>query len=634
MWWWATATTDTPLGYGDGSDGEFHVPFGDSVTFSSPTTVLVASAPANATEVTVASAARFQVGDVVLVHRSRVAVPNARPDEDTTAPYALSGSLAAWDLVRLTAVTNEALTLADPLRTEAPIGTQVMRVPQYGRVTIDGELEVPPYDPDRGGGILALFADSVSVTGLVDADGAGAPGGRWAPGEATFDCVVADDTGPADAGAKGLGVLVPPGGAYGRGNVANAGGGGNCHNGSGGGGGNGGAGGSGGQTHPANPDNMAYGGHPLTFTPDYSLPLGGGGGAGHADGSGGGDGGAGGGLVFLWARTLTLSGTIAASGAPGALVDGDGAGGGGAGGTVFLVTDHLEGDGTVRATGGAGGDTVFGQAGVEVGGGGGGGGGWIYLQRPLQTPTSWTLTVTGGRYGTNQGDPQGATAGSPGGTSVEASAVRDADEDGWTDRAEAYVPTDPLDADTDDDGLDDGEDAAPTDADRDDDALPDGDDPGPNDADTDRDGIPDGVERGVIASVDAGVSDEARIPYQGTDGTPAFDLDPTTTTDPERADTDRDGLEDGVEDANRNGRVDPGESDPTDPADPPDAPGPDPTGPGDGSTPNVEDEDLLPSDPGCGCDTSAPPAPLALLAGLFGLRRRQARPASRSSSAT
>ncbi|MEZ4437303.1 MAG: hypothetical protein R3F65_33335, partial [bacterium] len=67
-------------------------------------------------------------------------------------------------------------------------------------------------------------------------------------------------------------------------------------------------------------------------------------------------------------------------------------------------------------------------------------------------------------------------------------------------------------------------------------------------ADTDGDGLGDGLEWGV-----------------------AGDADPTTRTDPRYVDTDGDGLDDGVEDANRNGRVDPGESDPADPDDPPGA---------------------------------------------------------------
>ena len=40
------------------------------------------------------------------------------------------------------------------------------------------------------------------------------------------------------------------------------------------------------------------------------------------------------------------------------------------------------------------------------------------------------------------------------------------------------------------------------------------------------------------------------------------DADPRTHTNPRRRDTDRDGVSDGREDRNHNGRVDPGESDP------------------------------------------------------------------------
>ncbi len=40
------------------------------------------------------------------------------------------------------------------------------------------------------------------------------------------------------------------------------------------------------------------------------------------------------------------------------------------------------------------------------------------------------------------------------------------------------------------------------------------------------------------------------------------DLDPSTRTLPYDPDTDNDGIPDGVEDANQNGRVDPGETDP------------------------------------------------------------------------
>ncbi|AKQ69102.1 internalin, putative [Myxococcus hansupus] len=67
--------------------------------------------------------------------------------------------------------------------------------------------------------------------------------------------------------------------------------------------------------------------------------------------------------------------------------------------------------------------------------------------------------------------------------------------------------------------------------------------------DTDGDGIRDGVELGRTTSVDP------RCNFPG-------DQDPSTRTSPVLADTDGDGIPDGLEDLNRNGRRDPGETDP------------------------------------------------------------------------
>ena len=131
---------------------------------------------------------------------------------------------------------------------------------------------------------------------------------------------------------------------------------------------------------------------------------------------------------------------------------------------------------------------------------------------------------------------------------------------------------DPLNPDTDGDGLGDGvEDSNhngsqqptetnPLDTDTDCDGLSDGDEintyqTSPLLDDSDGDGINDGVEAGVT-----------QIPIAGSScatGQPT-DQDPNTTTDPNNPDTDGDGLPDGVEDSNQNGRVDPGESDPND----------------------------------------------------------------------
>ena len=84
--------------------------------------------------------------------------------------------------------------------------------------------------------------------------------------------------------------------------------------------------------------------------------------------------------------------------------------------------------------------------------------------------------------------------------------------------------------------------------------------------DTDADGLTDGLELGVEFPLPGGVSDggpATQIAYAGTDiSVFAPDLDTSTHTNPTNADTDGDGELDGIEDANQNGRVDPGETDP------------------------------------------------------------------------
>ena len=129
-------------------------------------------------------------------------------------------------------------------------------------------------------------------------------------------------------------------------------------------------------------------------------------------------------------------------------------------------------------------------------------------------------------------------------------------------------------ADTDDDGVFDGaEEAAgldPGDPDSDDDGALDGDEPSWNvdsdgdglinalDEDSDNDALFDGTELGVATAPAA--TNVAR-------GNFIADADPTTTTNPLARDTDTGSVGDGSEDANRNGRIDAGETDPNNPAD-------------------------------------------------------------------
>ncbi|MBC8328620.1 MAG: hypothetical protein H8E31_07725 [Planctomycetes bacterium] len=116
--------------------------------------------------------------------------------------------------------------------------------------------------------------------------------------------------------------------------------------------------------------------------------------------------------------------------------------------------------------------------------------------------------------------------------------------------ADPQSTSDPLDTDSDDDGVPDNLE------DRNGDGARTGAETLPGDPDTDGDGLTDGLELGASA------------PTVDTD--PALfvaDADPLTTTKPVKADTDGGGLSDGIEDWNRNGAIDPGETDPNDPGD-------------------------------------------------------------------
>ena len=141
----------------------------------------------------------------------------------------------------------------------------------------------------------------------------------------------------------------------------------------------------------------------------------------------------------------------------------------------------------------------------------------------------------------------------------------DTDGDGLNDKVEVDSRTDPLDLDSDDDGLADGDDGV---EDGDADWLVHALDP-----DSDNDGIFDGTETGKTVPLDGFtyVSDVNKTYLiAGTDlsqGDFQADKDPATVTDHTDADSDGDGVDDGAEDPDHNGRVDLSESDPTDEAD-------------------------------------------------------------------
>jgi MYXO-CTERM domain-containing protein len=114
-----------------------------------------------------------------------------------------------------------------------------------------------------------------------------------------------------------------------------------------------------------------------------------------------------------------------------------------------------------------------------------------------------------------------------------------------------HMISDPLDGDTDDDGIIDGREGGVLERG----TIKYG--TSPIAFDTDNDGLGDGVERGLttpqVAVRDSDATDMSIF---------VADADPSTRTTANDADTDGDGLEDGAEDRNNNGRWDAGETDP------------------------------------------------------------------------
>ena len=131
---------------------------------------------------------------------------------------------------------------------------------------------------------------------------------------------------------------------------------------------------------------------------------------------------------------------------------------------------------------------------------------------------------------------------------LEMESIGDVDGDGIKDAAEnASSCLDADDADTDNDGIADG------DEDMNKNGVKDSGETDPCRRDTDNDGIQDGTELGLTLN-DIGADTDTAI-FQP-------DLGPSTKTNPLDDDSDNDGLSDGEEDLNRNGRVDAGETEP------------------------------------------------------------------------
>ncbi|SDK86593.1 Por secretion system C-terminal sorting domain-containing protein [Catalinimonas alkaloidigena] len=358
----------------------------------------------------------FQIGDKVMIMQMKGASVSTANDATfgSITGYGMSGryELTTIEDKYITNVngTNYNVLAFSSLLYDYSATTQVVRVPQYENATVTGTLTALPWDPTLGrGGILALEVEQVlRLEGDIDVSELGFIGGipnTTSNGGGTDDATyfTAEGTG---FGQKGEGIVNVTNDNYrwGRGAVANGGGGGNTHNAGGGGGSNYTRGGNGGDSYYG-PGGNGVAGYALDYNASENrVFLGGGGGGGQQNNGNSTSGGRGGGLALVRAGSLVsdCAGThgIRANGQSAANTVGggnDGGGGGGAGGTLMLDVNSmpLNCELTFEANGGNGGSVTSSDS---HGGGGGGGAGAILRFTSASSPYA-TFNQTPGSAG-------------------------------------------------------------------------------------------------------------------------------------------------------------------------------------------------------------------------------------------
>ena len=316
--------------FGSGADG--------ALTISSNTTqsltIKSCSGSSGSTTLTIASG-DFTNGDVVIIHQTR---------GTGAGQWEVNRVSSGGGTTSLTLQVALNYTYTDSGASQA----QVFKLPMYTTVVVNGSTTWSATDWDANiNGFLAFAVNvSATITGNLSSQGKGfVAGAAVASGVAGNQGESTTGAGSASTSANGM--------AGGGGNYAT-----NNQRQGGGGGGYATAGTTGGTLGGGSPTPGAGGG--TGGAADLTtLIFGGSGGSGSGESGtdGGGAGGDSGGGIFIFAKDITITGTINGKGSDGPAATGSGAGGGGAGGSILLeVGSATLGSNLMTATGGAGGD--------------------------------------------------------------------------------------------------------------------------------------------------------------------------------------------------------------------------------------------------------------------------------------
>ncbi len=356
---------------------------------------------------TVDDANGFHAGDSVLMIQMKGA------DIDTSNSASFGNILnyngaGNYEFNTIKSVSGNVITLFYQVKRhyDIPNGlVQFVRVPYYSSYTVSMPHTCMPWNGVKGGVFAIHVAGTLTLNDDIDVSGMGFRGGianryfrsNWRPrcNETGFFHQPNMDT----SAQKGEGIAtISITKSFGRGKLANGGGGANAVNTGGGGGSNGGSGGIGGLQYSectaSSTSNIYAGVGGATVSTSLKAFLGGGGGAGHTNDMTPSDGGNGGGIIFINAGSIAGNGqNITANGGNAydcgsaySQCENDGTAGGGGGGTL-LINSGLLSSTQLNAKGGNGANvyetTPTLNAHFYHGPGGGGGGGFLMLNSAI-----------------------------------------------------------------------------------------------------------------------------------------------------------------------------------------------------------------------------------------------------------
>ena len=313
--------------FGNGQDGEITI--ASSITGNA--TRMTCSGNAGSLTLTVGDNTNFQVGDLILIHKSRGITTTDCGIFETNRVAGKTGGTTI----------NLGKPLDNSYQDSGSDQSQCVLIPEYRYYKLNTSINVnpPAWDGDTGGIIAIAVSGKMQIDGNIDASLYGFRGGQVSNG--------------CRSGEGALGDRNTQTSPYG-----NAAGGGVASNNGGGGGGNGTSGTTG-----------AYAGGSTAGLADLTKAVFGGGGAtsGASEQNPGANGGTGGGLILLFAKEIVVNGTVQSTGGNGGNSnqgDYSRGGGGAAGGSIKILTQKATlGTNKVIAYGGAGGIATGGNNG-------------------------------------------------------------------------------------------------------------------------------------------------------------------------------------------------------------------------------------------------------------------------------